>query len=239
LRLQAAPDCFRVLRIRPIFFETRRELLRYKQYGATGEKMVQVRLRRHVSEPSQQPLEELIRQCLARAEYRQAFERVLELYSRKIFHLALSMLRNEAQAEDMAQDILIKIWKGLPSYHGGASLSTWIYTIARNTCLTELKKRAARPTVSLSEPAFEETLDAVPALQCTDADSGTALDVNHLLSQLPEKYRQVIALFYLEQKSYEEVGTLLGLPLGTVKTFLYRAKKQLLKLSSRRTLAAT
>lgn len=192
-----------------------------------------------MSEPTQRPAEEIIRQRLARGEYRPAFEWVVELYSQKTFHLALGMLRNEAQAEDMAQDILIKIWKALPGYHGGASLSTWIYTIARNTCLTELKKRAARPTVSLSEPGYEENLDAVPALQCNDRDSGVAMDVNQLLAQLPDRYRQVIALFYLEQKSYEEVGALLGLPLGTVKTNLYRGKKELLKLSRHRSLAAT
>ncbi len=180
----------------------------------------------------------MLRQRLARGEYRAAFEQVLGLYSEKIFHLALSMLRNETQAEDMAQDVLIKIWKALPRYHGGeASLSTWIYTIARNTCLTQLKKSATRPTVSLSDPAYEQTLDAIPALQCTDRETGTAMDVNQLLAQLPDKYRQVITLFYLEQKSYEEVAALLGLPLGTVKTFLYRGKKELLRLSSHRTLA--
>ena len=191
-----------------------------------------------MSEPIQQPADDYIRECLANADYRKAFERVLELYSRKVFHLALSMLRNETQAEDMAQDILLKIWKGLPGYHGGASLSTWIYTIARNTCLTELKRHAARATVSLHEPAFEEISDSVPALQSTDRETGVADDVTHLLDQLPEKYRQVVSLFYLEQKSYEEVSLLLGLPLGTVKTFLYRAKKELLKLSQRHALAA-
>lgn len=191
-----------------------------------------------MNEPTQQPAEEFIRQRLASGEYRPAFERVLELYSQKIFHLALSMLRNQAQAEDMTQDVLVKIWKGLPGYHGGASLSTWIYTIARNTCLTELKKRAVRPTVSLSEPDFAQTLDAVPALQCAD-EIHAAMDVNHLLAQLPDKYRQAITLFYLEQKSYEEVAALLGLPLGTVKTYLYRGKRELLKLSRRRTLAVS
>ena len=182
--------------------------------------------------------EGLVRQHLARGEYREAFERLLELYSTKIFHLALSMLRNPTQAEDLAQDILLKIWKGLPRYHGGASLSTWIYTIARNTCLTELKKRAGRPTVSLNEPAFEQAADTVSALQASDPESGVSMDVNFLLDQLPEKYRQVVSLYYLEQKSYEEVSKMLGLPLGTVKTFLYRGKRELLKLSSRQTLAA-
>jgi RNA polymerase sigma-70 factor (ECF subfamily) len=74
----------------------------------------------------------------------------------------------------------------------------------------------------------------VPSLQFSDPESGLEMDVHHILSQLPEKYRQVITLFYLEQKSYEMVASLLGVPLGTVKTFLYRAKRELLKLNSRR-----
>lgn len=192
-----------------------------------------------MTEQPQQPKDERIRQDLAQGNYRAAFERLLELYSTKVFHLAFSMLRNETQAQDMTQDILLKIWKGLPGYHGGASLSTWIYTIARNTCLTELKKRAHRPTVSLHEPEFEETIDRIPALQSADPESGAAMDVNHLLEQLPEKYRQVITLLYLEQKSYEDVAAILGLPLGTVKTFIHRARKQLLKLSHERSLALT
>ncbi len=188
---------------------------------------------RLVTEQPQQPIDERIRQDLAAGRYREAYERLLELYSTKVFHLAYSMVRNETQAEDLTQDILLKIWKGLPGYHGGAALSTWIYAIARNTCLTELKKRATRPTVSLHEPEFEDALDCVPALQSTDPESGAGMDVHHLLEQLPEKYRQVITLFYLEQKSYEEVSAVLGLPLGTVKTFIHRARKQLLKLSHR------
>jgi len=133
----------------------------------------------------------------------------------------------------MTQEIFLRIWKALPNYHGEASLSTWIYTISRNTCLTELKRRAARRTVSLSEPVVEATLDSIPALQVSDREVGAEMDVEGMLNRLPDKYRQVIALFYLEQKSYEEVGAQLGIPLGTVKTFLYRAKKELLKMSRR------
>jgi RNA polymerase sigma-70 factor (ECF subfamily) len=178
--------------------------------------------------------EEDIRQLLAAQQWHEAFELLLERFKDKVFRLALSMLRDQTAAEDMAQEIFLRIWKGLPGYHGGASLSTWIYTISRNTCLTELKKRAAHPTVSLSDPALEERLDALPALQTTDRESGAEMDVQVMLAQLPEKYRRVITLFYLEQKAYEEVATMLGIPLGTVKTLLFRAKKELLKIAARR-----
>jgi RNA polymerase sigma-70 factor, ECF subfamily len=186
-----------------------------------------------VTNQPQQAADADIRQQLEAGRFHEAFEGLVARYSTKIFHLAYSMLRNETQAEDLAQDVLVRIWKGLPGYHGGAALSTWIYTIARNTCLTELARRAKRPTVSLQEPELETAFEALPALQVTDPEPGAEMDVNQMLDQLPEKYRRVIALFYLEQKSYEEVGAMLGLPLGTVKTFLFRAKKQLLQMRSR------
>ncbi len=175
-----------------------------------------------------------IQERLAAQDWRAAFGMLLERYRDKVFRLAFSLLRDETQAEDMTQDVFIKIWKGLPGYHGGASLSTWIYTITRNTCLTELKRRAAHPTISLQDPAIEEVTDSIPAMQTTDPESGAEMDVQVMLARLPEKYRRVITLFYLEQKAYEEVAGMLSIPLGTVKTLLFRAKKELLKMAARR-----
>jgi RNA polymerase sigma-70 factor (ECF subfamily) len=174
-----------------------------------------------------------IRQQLEARRYAEAFELLLPRFQDKVFRLAFSMMHNETQAEDVAQDVLVKIWKALPSYHGGAALSTWIYTITRNTCLTELKKRSTRPTVSLHEPEMEVTADSIPALQASDADAGMEMDAETLLAKLPEKYRRIITLFYLEQKSYDEVATMLAMPLGTVKTLLFRAKKELLAIGNR------
>jgi len=180
-------------------------------------------------------MEDDIQPRLAAQEYGAAFELLLARFKDKVFRLAFSMMRNETQAEDVAQDVFVKIWKALPGYHGSASLSTWIYTITRNTCLTELKKRATRPTVSLHAPEMEAAADSLPSLQSADPEAGTEMDVEALLAELPEKYRQVITLFYLEQKAYEEVAAMLGLPLGTVKTLLFRAKKALLKIGIRQT----
>lgn len=175
-----------------------------------------------------------IRQCLSAQDYPAAFELLLPRYRDKVFRLAWSLTRDEATAEDMAQDVFVRVWQALPGFHGAASLSTWIYTITRNRCLTELKRRANRPTVSMHDPQVEETLDAIPAMQVAAGHAGAAMDVEALLAELPEKYRRVLTLFYLEQRKYEEVAEMLGLPLGTVKTFLFRAKRELLKSASRK-----
>ena len=175
--------------------------------------------------------DEDILQLLEARQYNEAFTPLLERFKDKVFRLAWSMLRNQTQAEDVAQDVFVKIWTGLPSYKGGASLSTWIYTITRNTCLTALKRRDRHPMVSLQEPEMETAW--IPALQCTDPEPGSEMDVAFLLSKLPENYCRVVTLFYLEQKAYEEVAAMLGMPLGTVKTLLFRAKKELLRIHSR------
>jgi RNA polymerase sigma-70 factor, ECF subfamily len=174
-----------------------------------------------------------IQRQLEAGRYSDAFELLRERFKEKVFRLAFSMLRNETQAEDAAQDVFVKIWKGLPAYHGGAALSTWIYAITRNTCLTELKRRDRHPTVSLQAPEMEAASDFVPALRSADPEAGAEMDVEILLARLPENYRQVITLFYLEQKAYEEVALMLGIPLGTVKTLLFRAKKELLRINGR------
>jgi RNA polymerase sigma-70 factor (ECF subfamily) len=166
-------------------------------------------------------------------DYHAAFEWLLEHFRDKVFRLACGLLQDESQAEDMTQDIFLRIWKGLPGYHGQASLSTWIYAIARNACFTELKRRAARPTVSLDDPGWEHAANSLPAPRPADAEAGAESDVRVLLARLPEKYRQVITLFYLEQKAYDEVAALLGMPLGTVKTFLFRARRELCRLAAR------
>src|SRR5437764_14116191 len=98
-------------------------------------------------------MDEDIHQHLTKRRYEEAFEMLVERYQRKVFSLALSMLRNPAQAEDTAQDIFLKLWHALPGYSGAASLSTWLFVIARNTCLTQIRSNSYRAALSLEEPA--------------------------------------------------------------------------------------
>lgn len=153
-----------------------------------------------------------------------SFDEILGAYQDKVFRLCCAMLGNRGLAEETAQDVFVRVWKALPGYRGEASVSTWIYAIARNTCLTALKKRAERTAESLEIPGVrreaERTLSAVP-------HPDRQPDLMRLVAGLPEHYRQVVLLFYMQDKSYDEVATMLDLPLGTVKTYLHRARLQL------------
>jgi RNA polymerase sigma-70 factor (ECF subfamily) len=135
------------------------------------------------------------------------------------------MLGDEASAEELAQDVFLRIWKALPSYRGDASLSTWIYAITRNFSLTGRKRLRERQDLSIEEPSVKAVVDSLLASK-PERRQGLP-DSAMLLAQLSPPYREALRLFYLEEKSYDEVSAMLGLPIGTVKTYLHRAQKQL------------
>lgn len=164
------------------------------------------------------------------------FERLVEEYGTKVFRLAYSMLGDRAAAEDLAQEVFLRIWKGLPGYRGEASLATWVFAIARNTCLSHRRREASRRAASLD---VAEVRAAAESLHARVDGHGAALEMRDLLSRIPEKYRRPLMLFYLEDRSYEQVAMILGLPMGTVKTFLHRGKKELGALLEARRKEAT
>lgn len=164
---------------------------------------------------------------LEQRNYAAAFEGIVDQFGPKVFRLAYSMTHHRARAEDLAQDALLRVWKALPSYDGRASLSTWIYTIARNVTYTELRRTSARHALSMDDPNRQIELEKDPALATADRAAGLKSDLETLLRRLPERQRQVVTLFYLEQKSLEQVGASLDMPIGTVKSLLHRAKAAL------------
>ena len=171
-----------------------------------------------------------IHERLQAKQFREAFAILLPRYRDKVFRLTFSMLRDRAMAEDTTQDVFLRIWRALPGFAGQSQLSTWIYAIAKNGCLSELRKR--RPTVSLDQNDDDDSYNpAIAALAAPDADDSATVSVGQLLDQLPERYRQAVVLFYMEDKSYEQTAASLGLPLGTVKALLHRARKRLIELT--------
>ncbi|HLY15660.1 MAG TPA: sigma-70 family RNA polymerase sigma factor [Bryobacteraceae bacterium] len=151
------------------------------------------------------------------------FERIVREYQDRIFRLAFSMLGNRAAAEETAQDVLVRAWRGLPGFRAESSLSTWIYAITRNVCLTALRRHEIS-AYSLEEPAAQRAAERHAFAGWAVADSP---DAAALLERLPARYRQVVALFYMQEKSYDEVASMLGMPIGTVKTYLFRARQSL------------
>lgn len=158
----------------------------------------------------------------------QAFAQLLPQYERKIYRLCCALLRDPVQAQDAAQESLVRIWKALPSYNGRASLSSWIYAITRNRCLTAIERRSAQAVSSDSERELE-ALPAELSSQPPDAHESDERSerLRELIELLPERYRQTLVLFYFEERSVTEVAAQLGAPEGTVKTLLFRARAAL------------
>jgi RNA polymerase sigma-70 factor, ECF subfamily len=154
----------------------------------------------------------------------EAIALLLPAFRRKVFGLAYSFLRDREAAEDVTQEVFIKVWRALPGFDGRASMSTWIYAIARNASLSAL--RARRPQSSLSDPEVMAAVESIDPVPSADVIVERAA-ILRLVDQLPTKQRQVIMLFYMEAQSHEEVATMLGMPVGTVKTLLHRARARL------------
>jgi RNA polymerase sigma-70 factor (ECF subfamily) len=160
-----------------------------------------------------------------------AFALLLPRYERKIYRLCCALLRDPTQAQDAAQESLVRIWKALPSYDARASLSTWIYAITRNRCLSALERRRAQAVVGDSELDLAE----LPA-ESTDTyePEERSARLRELIDLLPERYRRTLTLFYFEDRSVSEVAAMLAQPEGTVKTTLFRARAALTVLLRQR-----
>jgi RNA polymerase sigma-70 factor (ECF subfamily) len=175
-----------------------------------------------------------VHECLRNGRFRDALALLLPRYRDKVFRLCVSILHDRAQAEDVAQDVFLRVWRALPGYAGQASLSTWIYAITRNACLSELRKKRALVSIDMDEDEYDAE---IASLSTSDADDSATTSVAQLLDQLPERYRQAVTLFYMEDKSYEQTAASLGLRLGTVKALLHRARKKLIELTRDTTVA--
>ena len=161
-----------------------------------------------------------VQHLLEKRKYREALERLLDLYEKKIFRMAVMMLKDTGRAEEVTQEIFLKVWQVLPTYDRRAAPSTWLYTIARNTCLTAVRAQSYRRTAVL-DPSSEPSVSSTTPL---------SIELDQYLSRLPEVQREVITLFYLEERSVEDVAQLLDLPEGTVKSHLHRARRALAEM---------
>jgi len=154
-----------------------------------------------------------------------AFATLVERYDRAVYHLAYRTLHDVEEARDVAQESFFKAFRSLRTFKPGAKFSTWIFAIAYHACCDRLNRRKRYSNEELPERA---DASAGPEHQAIAGDDARRLRA--AIDALPEKYRSVITLYHLQGKQYEEIAQVLGLPMGTVKTHLFRAKEHLRKL---------
>ncbi len=170
-------------------------------------------------------------QLLQRGDGERAFALLLQRYESKVYRLCCGLLRDRIQAEDAAQESLIRVWRALGKYDCRASLSSWIYAITRNRCLTALTRRTADAGVWECEPKRDIRELGASTQPLPDAQSD---ELRALVDLLPDRLRRALILYYYEDRSVSEVALMLGWPEGTVKTCLFRARAALARELKRR-----
>ncbi|HET9488891.1 MAG TPA: sigma-70 family RNA polymerase sigma factor [Methylomirabilota bacterium] len=155
----------------------------------------------------------------------QAFEELVIAYQHRVFGVALRMLGNRAEAEEIAQETFVRAHRALPEFRGDAKLSTWLFAIASRLCLNRLAAGERRMRREGEETLLRLPADADPAAGVERREVEVAL--HRAIEALPEERRIVVILRDLEGLGYEEIARALGLELGTVRSRLHRARMEL------------
>ena len=173
----------------------------------------------------------LVERC--RANDDAAFSEVVARYKAKIYNYVYRMTGSSEDAEDLTQEVFIRMYTSIDSFRGQSSLNTWLFRIAGNLCIDRFRRAKNRaPAYSLDEPVG----DAAQTQEIADhtyephrlLESGEmAEQIQQALSRLPEKLRAALLLHDIEGMPYEEIAQIVGCPLGTVKSRLFNARMQL------------
>jgi len=175
--------------------------------------------------------------ALAQQGRETAFRELIRRYERPVFSLIYRMVRDRELAEDLAQDTFIKVLNHIDRYRPEFKLSSWLFKIANNVAIDHLRRRQLE-TVSIDGSPHAQTSDAIEATsfdvvgqqesaldELEARELGTAIE--SAISSLRPEYRSCIMLRHVEGRSYEEIAATLDLPLGTVKTYIHRARHEL------------
>jgi RNA polymerase sigma-70 factor (ECF subfamily) len=175
--------------------------------------------------------------ALARSGEEAAYRELVRRYERPLFSLLYRMVRDRELAEDLAQETFVKALNAIDSYRPEFKFSSWIFKIANNAAIDHLRRREL-DTLSLEGSPHAETPEAIEAtaLQIGDRQESPLDEVEArelggeieaAIARLRPEYRSCILLRHVEGRAYEEIADILGLPLGTVKTYIHRARNEL------------
>ena len=161
-----------------------------------------------------------------------AFRLLVERHQRRVFAIALGLVRDEQDAREIAQEAFLRVHKGLPQFHGGSSFFTWLYRIVTNLSI-DLMRKPSRREAELHF-ALEADEGESPLLPASDADpfdvvrrGQLSLRIQHALEQLPPYHRGVILMREVEGMSYEEMAEAMQVSKGTIMSRLFHARKKL------------
>ena len=178
--------------------------------------------------------------AFARSGSEKAYRELLGRYQRPVFSLVYRMVRDRELAEDLAQETFVKVFNHLDSYNPKYKFSSWIFKIANNLAIDHLRKKAL-PTVSLDgsrhATTSEEAESSRISIASEDENPEELLEAKELgeeietaISQLRVEYRTAVLLRHVEGRPYEEIAEIMDVPLGTVKTYIHRARIELREL---------
>ncbi len=173
---------------------------------------------------------DLIDRCLRGLQ--DAYAELVDQHKALVFSIINRVVQDPTATEDLAQEVFLRVFRGLPRFRRQAKLSTWIYGITTRVCLEELRRpHQSRQHVSLDEDPAENAIDKDLASQSDPAFHrvDVSKDLNRWLGRLQPNYRLVVTLFYLQDRSYQQVADVMSIPIGTVKTYLFRARELLRK----------
>lgn len=164
----------------------------------------------------------------------QAFEQLITPYERRMYALSLRMCGNTEDAKDCLQDAMLRIYKGLSSFRGDSSFSTWVYRVVTNVCLDFHRRSKNKMSSSLDELHENgiEPRDEKPTPQVELEKSELKREIGKAISSLPEDLKSAVVLRDIHGLSYEEIGQVLDINVGTVRSRLFRGRSKLREILS-------
>jgi len=161
-----------------------------------------------------------------RARDQRAFAELIDRYKARIFHTTLRILGNREDAEEAAQDTFVRAFRGLENFREDATFSTWIYRICVNTCLNLLESRKRFKAQDIAKTPLEE-LPFIESPENSFEEEDLQTRVFSAAEKLPDKYRTVLVLYHIQHLAYQEIAEIMQMPMGSVKTHLFRARAML------------